>query len=870
MHLMLGMLMFSIFTSADEFPIPAVVSSDYPRVFFFRAAESYSTPHVSYEDWRATFGSLQGMEGKALNESLPGRESRAAYYIQLKKEQPEQLVLLHFNGNARDPVYEAENFFAGHWIYDEAAVIRERLYPTGTVIRVSDTSTFQTNIGIGGITNSQIVLYNVVDGHPDWENSEQVELISVDTDESTITVKRGCFGTSAVHDFLKNNGRAAAHKYEGPWGGSKSSLLWVYNYSTECPTNALGKNCANALVDYLSEKLRRGTDLGDCFDGIEFDVANGSNSGDMDGDGMVEDGIIDGINTYGLGVIEFYKKLRAALGKERLILADGQHELKQRGFGVLNGIESEGWPTHFDEEIEGWSGGLNRQMFWHREAAAPVFNYIKYGFGDEVPASTRRLVLAAAQFCDAAVCCTDDAPPEPGELVGTWDEMKKGIENQLGWLRQPQGAAVHLAEQTADLLDGTVLTSPIVSNGNLIYTQSLHCAGSDLLVVVRASADPLTGYPESYARLMRATVSGQSYSSYLLEPMSWVGSNEFESTFYFRGLADSNVSFALEIEGTNAVTIHSMSAYDAPDVMVRVFENGLILANPSQTSYTFDLDVLTPGRTYRRLNASSEQDATANNGTAVGGQVTLGGVDGLFLIRTDIETRLVSDSFSATELDPLWTADLNALITVSEGSVLLENGGTNTGRRAFIRRNTDSADATQFNSSGLFDFYDHGVTMNVELGNLGGVPAEGKRISYFMGISYDETGYEMIPAKAQTGVFFAIQKLNSVAQEIFFRLVVVVRKDGTTVDTNVIGQLSGAPSRMEVALKDCCWDVFLTDASFVSDSHAGSSRAVGCFEELHESDFTDFYFSTGVAHEGPAAEAGSMELSSIKISTSIP
>ena len=57
-------------------------------------------------------------------------------------------------------------------------------------------------------------------------------------------------------------------------------------------------------------------------------------------------------------------------------------------------------------------------------------------------------------------------------------------------------------------------------------------------------------------------------------------------------------------------------------------------ANPAHRPYTFDLNSIVPGRSYRRLKATRFQDSVANNGESVSGEVTLGERDALFLVQT--------------------------------------------------------------------------------------------------------------------------------------------------------------------------------------------------------------------------------------------
>jgi hypothetical protein len=81
------------------------------------------------------------------------------------------------------------------------------------------------------------------------------------------------------------------------------------------------------------------------------------------------------------------------------------------------------------------------------------------------------------------------------------------------------------------------------------------------------------------------------------------------------------------------IWLSAVGVHPAPDAIYREFEHGLVLGNPAPHGYCFDLARLLPGRKFRRLRGSAEQDPTTNNGSAVDGPVTPGPKDGLFLIR---------------------------------------------------------------------------------------------------------------------------------------------------------------------------------------------------------------------------------------------
>ncbi len=213
-----------------------------------------------------------------------------------------------------------------------------------TDLRVSDASLFKTHGGRYRNSPDDVALFGVApDGRHDWTRCEQTQLVAVDTSANRIRVRRGCYGTRPLA-FKAGEARAAAHMAEGPWG-RRSRLLWFYNFATHCPRDREGKTCADRLTEDLAgwfaptRLLRR-------LDGLEFDVLFHVTHGDTDGDGRVDDGIAGGgINAYGVGVVEFARRLRERMGPKFFLMADGAlgpgGQNSQRAVGSFNGIESE-------------------------------------------------------------------------------------------------------------------------------------------------------------------------------------------------------------------------------------------------------------------------------------------------------------------------------------------------------------------------------------------------------------------------------------------------------------------------------------------------------------------------------------------------
>ena len=147
----LFLLALSIAAVAATSTSPAIFTAGYPRAFFFRFSEGAAAQKaITFERWDAAFSRLMGIEGKTLEEEVPGRSLRNIdFFTRFKKIHPEQLVLLHYNGNARDPRDNAGKFFAGHWVYYIGAKILADIPASGgeSVIRVADASLFLTGIG---------------------------------------------------------------------------------------------------------------------------------------------------------------------------------------------------------------------------------------------------------------------------------------------------------------------------------------------------------------------------------------------------------------------------------------------------------------------------------------------------------------------------------------------------------------------------------------------------------------------------------------------------------------------------------------------------------------------------------------------------
>ncbi len=805
-----------------------LLGSDRPQSFFFRHTEGMARRQsLPFDAWEKTFARLNGIMGKALDEEVPNTSAGCLlYFTRFKKLHPRQAVLLHYNGNSRDPRFDADAFFAGHWIYYNGCRLSRALpaEEAESTVYVDDVTLFRTNMGLYGTSNDDIGLCAIgPDGRPDWNVCEQVQLLDIDAANSALRIKRGCFGTKPL-SWPAGTTHIAAHVTEGPWG-KKSNLLWYYNFSAACPKDSQGRRCSDVLVDDLAKRFRPAGQLGS-FDGLEFDVLSfghmtpppAPRGWDVDADGKADWGIVGGINIYGIGVYEFCRQLRRSLGEDTIIMADGGTPNAQRSFGLLNGIESEGWPHLADHTVDDWSGGLNRHFYWRDHARKPVLNYVNHKFVEpipgkqgehrnaETPLGRSRLIFAACMFTDSAITYSLPCTPAAGESFGVYDELRKGTENRINWLGRPLGPPIRLALATPDLLQGRAVKPEWTPAGGTssFLLRDLAIPEGDLFVHCTIKADPMAGYPPDIPRLLWVearrdgdlmtkrplvsgmvlrggqetaikpesggmvrdlapfTIGGETHTGYYIHPpwregqkgyvfwqtetrvpaqapqlrfltglsdrppsksdgitfkvlvldgasfreifsyhhaervwkkhivdvspwqgqrmtfrfvadcgpqdntvadqgcwaeaailgageahrqilpmryMAWAGKDDADVGFYYRDLGPCAVELRFEIEGSEPVRVSRLTLHSQADAVVRLFEHGAALANPSNHDYVFKLKSLFPDRSFRRLQASPEQDPATNNGRAVGDEVKVGAREGLLLVARQKDSR---------------------------------------------------------------------------------------------------------------------------------------------------------------------------------------------------------------------------------------
>lgn len=649
-----------------------MLAEGYPRSFFW-----WTTCRQVYEN------AASPDEADRVLSQLQGLASPSTYldfFSGFKAHHPEKLVFLFSQGyvfsekpTVYDPI-DRSKLCAGHWVYFEGSRITQDVPAEEgeTEIEVERPERFRIAPAEGRPFVDDICLCGLTpDGKPDYRRSEQVQLVSVDRARRTIRVRRGQYSTQPIA-LAAGKSWAAAHLSE-PWG-YRDGVSWVANYSPLCPRDQQGRVAADILLEDFAALFAPGGMLAG-YDGLEFDVMPfGPHQGigrqgrgvDTDGDGRADGGMRGSVNVYGLGLFRFAEQLRRRLGAERLFMADGSPLAgHQRLFGVLNGIESEWWPQWGDMDVTHWSCGLNAHRFWQQNCHPPAFGYFIHKIAGHdrkaflsVPWSRHRLVMAAAQLAGAAMTSFYTPEPEPGEAIGLWDEMVAGTDRRTGWLGQPLGPPVHLARKSPDLLDGQGVGWPAELVGRLqgeraAFTMesggvrvaatgdagSLQFAladvpcrqGEDLLVAVRLRAEPRPEYPAPIARHLKLE-TGEKGQPVLT---SFAGREWFDAMFYLRTLNSNRVTLRFTVEGRQPLWLADLRVHAHADAMYRMFEKGLVLANPSDRPFVFDLAAIEPARRYQRLRGSPRQDPKTNDGTPVGKTVTLAARDGLFLMVDD-------------------------------------------------------------------------------------------------------------------------------------------------------------------------------------------------------------------------------------------
>lgn len=611
-----------------ETATPSIFSHNLqPETVYFRYAEGSLRKTNYTEKWAKRWSKLDGIIVKGLEEEVGNITESAIPKLSYYREQyPKKLMMLHINGGGRNPTFNLKDFDASHFLYYQGTKNLSGIpySENDTVIKVKDTSNFKLKSGRGKRGVDDLVMTALTSkGKPDWQRYEYLTLKAVNHDDSTITVSRARFGTRPL--FLpKNKAYIAVHVGSGPWLKGSNQKVWTYNWSSTAPLGPSGNTLAAILSKELAGYVNQGGDFS-MMNGIAFDVLTDRRGNkkrgrtvkmDFNGDGKGNSILTSGVNTWSVGVIDFLSQLREQLEPSKIITSDGHKTDHQRGFGILNGIESEAWPDHYDLEVNHWSDGINRHKYWEMVSREPKFSYVKIEhYYDKkhnivkLAPNIQRLIIAGTLFSDAVI---SPANTNLTSKHDNWPEITAGDAKQYHWLGEPKGGLVRVGEHIPVLdLSGAILLSALenastglnmkladkgleltTKNRNLEFALPISNDNhtGNMFIELTASAEPLAEYPENRARLMQVSTSVNPKRKL----MTWLGKESFEAIFYFdqvekhkSGAESKSVKFS--VEGGESVTIESIKVFYESAFGYREYDKGLVIANPSYQAREVDL-----------------------------------------------------------------------------------------------------------------------------------------------------------------------------------------------------------------------------------------------------------------------------------------
>lgn len=619
------------------------LQAGFPRTLLFRfnALEQWADDH-RLESHLAPFN---GDTRKYADEETDLRPRWQAIMTDFKRRRPQELALIHLNGEARTTARRAylERYFPGHWTYLPGEVLPRDLATGDTVIPVADHRLFSRKVmmrlrnGTGEMLPSIILVRVDERGNRVWEDSEYAQITAVDPQRSTLTVKRGEYFSTAR--AFRGGRTYVAPMHCEHWGGH---LMWTLNLSAACPRDPRGDTAADISLREIREWCGPGGVAGH-VDGIGFDVMYfGAKfpGWDLDNDGKVDNGVApDGRNFQLEGVYGFTKRLRAQMGDEFLLTSDGWEPNKQRAVGTFNGIESEGLCAPND----GWrkfAQTLNAHTYWnlHNNVRHP-YSYITaklmHPADMAIASQLHRMGLATACALGVSYTNADSVARKDGRPM--IPEMHRGAAEEPNWLGRPVGPMVLLPVSAPDLFagggkpftpgfsrelktDGCRIS--VESEGSLLIKGTaanpyqpmkvtlpgVSLRDGDLAVFFEALAvDPLTGLDRSDRLPRLVSVSAQGLPEYTDQIgrrsfyndfMGYMGTPGYTPiTAYFRraGQGSGTVTLTLTFEHQGACRIRNLTTHNAPMALTREFEQGVVLVNASEAPVIFDLRQHLPG-----------------------------------------------------------------------------------------------------------------------------------------------------------------------------------------------------------------------------------------------------------------------------------
>jgi hypothetical protein len=613
---------------------------------------------------------------------------------------PEKMLLCHYNFKEIKIMQQAEfaGFFPGHWLYYPGSVLTNNMSAADTTLNVQSTANFIYKNSTGTAISNSILALIPLDGSGarQWAQTEFVTIIS--QTNTVLTVGRGKFRTAAAAHPAGTVVAVLGTLYEGD-----ADTYFRFNWSADCPLDSQGRNCGDVFVAMIAGCFKTNQPLerihGILTDVLYWNLGDPVAAADVtkrrydaDGNGLGDNGYdANGVNRFALGVYDMVRKLRTALGSGRILCSDGNGPDWPRLPHLFNGMESEGLSHWNDPFAADWSSNPNNFRYWNAHKTFPQpLSYIvdKIPTLSEVELDTHKLHLqrlagAVAAILDIRVTANGTDLVFPERRYELYDHLKQGVVNRSGWLGAPS-AWMRPAANSPNLFSGSagdwISTNATVTvdtneaawrvrtTGDLFGPSSTNMTiqlpgfsipDGDLFFRFQMKAAPLIWFPSNVYRYVTVTVDGRQVNTNTADTLTGTASSDgySECCFYYRKAGPAAVNINLAFEGPQDVWIKDFSVHNATDVLVRGFENGVVLANPENETHTFNIKELFPDRICWRITGNSWEDPAANSGGPVGDTVDVPALDGLFLrSEPDVDGDGLSDRWEL-----LYAADLTVL-----------------------------------------------------------------------------------------------------------------------------------------------------------------------------------------------------------------
>lgn len=604
----------------------------YPWYMSFRGEYNRKISR-DYGMWCRVMDVNAGLMQKFISEELVIDPEKASWANRYAEEHPEKLVMLHLNGEARqvqDFPEVMERYFPGHWVYEEGAMLTENVSRTGTVLKVDDIKPFlkrgypvRNTSPLQHLPLKLLIVRLDGQGNRLWYESEFAEIEHVDASAGTVTVKRGIYGSRSL-DFASGMAYVAPLA-GGLWG---KHVMPYYNLSSSCPVDRNGKKANEVYAEEIASWFAEGGILS-AFDGIAFDVnyfdVSEKGSGwDVDNDGNADGGWIAGKNVWKEGDIMFFRYLRELVGDEFIISSDAQHWSNQQIPDILDGMESEGLVQHNDM-WRGFSRAVNTHQYWKGHGRSHVdYRYVvmKIMGEDSMDALRYRRFGAASAFClgagvtwpvgDNTEYSSMDFVPEEFRVSGSLGRhtaplVRYAMEREPSYSRPGASldvsgdglscsvdvASLILSAEPAGTEDGNIsemcfaVKDVPVPSGDVVFSVTATVLEYDS-EIGRDNHVPAVMWLEP--SVLPAYDKNKRYDGYFKDLYGLFNSERPETmTYYFRNMQEGIQDVFIKVRGADKIRIDDIRVYNAPDVLIRNFENGVIVVNPSLSEVKVDL-----------------------------------------------------------------------------------------------------------------------------------------------------------------------------------------------------------------------------------------------------------------------------------------